>query len=369
MAVDLDRTKAALHVERLTKVYGDGTRALDALSLQVPAGLFFGLLRPNGAGKTTLIGAIAGLVRIRRGHAHVFGHDVGAELEARLLVGVAPQEVHLVRFLTAKEVLVYHARYFGMPRLEATQRADELLDVFDLQAKAKTKPNRLSGGMRRRLLIARARPRAAPLDPRRADGRGRSRAALRALALPATVAWRGTHRPADDALHRGGGSALRARRLHPQRANRRGGHAARARRPPRRRPPRRCLRGGDAVTVAELTVRQRRGTIALAGREVRRVLTLWTQTILPPIVTAGLLLVVFGGALGARIREIEGLEYLDFILPGLLVMTVASQSIANASTSLFQAKNEGYIEDVLTAPLRAWQLAVAYMAGGSCARS
>src|SRR5919106_3839709 len=156
MAVDLDRTKAALHVERLTKVYGDGTRALDALSLQVPAGLFFGLLGPNGAGKTTLIGAIAGLVRIRRGHAHVFGHDVGAELEARLLVGVAPQEVHLDRFLTTKEVLVYHARYFGMPRLEATQRADELLDVFDLQAKAKTKPNRLSGGMRRRLLIARA---------------------------------------------------------------------------------------------------------------------------------------------------------------------------------------------------------------------
>jgi ABC-2 type transport system permease protein len=117
------------------------------------------------------------------------------------------------------------------------------------------------------------------------------------------------------------------------------------------------------VTVAELTVRQRRGTIALASREMRRVLSLWTQTILPPAVTAGLFLVVFGGALGARIREIEGLEYLNFILPGLLVMTVASQSIANASTSLFQAKNEGYIEDVLTAPLRAWQLVAAYMAG------
>lgn len=110
-------------------------------------------------------------------------------------------------------------------------------------------------------------------------------------------------------------------------------------------------------------MRQRRGTIALAGREVRRVLSLWTQTILPPVVTAGLFLVVFGGALGARIREIEGLDYLDFILPGLLVTTVASQSIANASTSLFQAKNEGYIEDVLTAPLRAWQLVAAYMAG------
>jgi ABC-2 type transport system ATP-binding protein len=156
MAVDLDRAHAALQVERLTKVYGDGTRALDALSLRVPAGSFFGLLGPNGAGKTTLIGAIAGLVRIARGRAFVFGHDAVADLEARLLVGVAPQEVHLDRFLTAREVLVYHGRYFGMPRLEATRRAEELLDVFDLQAKAQVKPNRLSGGMRRRLLIARA---------------------------------------------------------------------------------------------------------------------------------------------------------------------------------------------------------------------
>lgn len=117
------------------------------------------------------------------------------------------------------------------------------------------------------------------------------------------------------------------------------------------------------MSAAELAVRQRRGTIALAAREVRRVVSLWTQTILPPIVTAGLFLLVFGGALGARIRQIEGLDYVDFILPGLLVMTVASQSIANASTSLFQAKNEGYIEDVLTAPLRAWHLVAAYMAG------
>ena len=109
---------------------------------------------------------------------------------------------------------------------------------------------------------------------------------------------------------------------------------------------------------------QRRGAIALAGREVRRVLSLWTQTILPPVLTAVLFLAVFGGALGDRIREIEGIAYLEFILPGLLVMTVASQAFANNSTSLFQAKSEGYIEDVLTSPLRAWQLALAYMTGG-----
>jgi ABC-2 type transport system permease protein len=118
------------------------------------------------------------------------------------------------------------------------------------------------------------------------------------------------------------------------------------------------------VTTVEFAAAQRRGTLALAGREVRRVLSLWTQTIVPPVMTAVLFLAVFGGALGNRIRGIEGIPYLEFILPGLLVITVASQTFANNSTSLFQAKSEGYLEDVLTSPLRPWQLTLAYMAGG-----
>jgi ABC-2 type transport system permease protein len=108
---------------------------------------------------------------------------------------------------------------------------------------------------------------------------------------------------------------------------------------------------------------QHRGLAALAGRETRRVVSLWTQTILPPAVTALLFLAVFGGALGARIREIEGLDYLAFILPGLVVMSTAGPALANASTSLFQARSEGYIEDVLTSPLRAWQIVAAYVSG------
>jgi ABC-2 type transport system permease protein len=117
------------------------------------------------------------------------------------------------------------------------------------------------------------------------------------------------------------------------------------------------------VSAAELRVVQRRGLFALAGRETRRVLSLWTQTILPPVVTAVLFLAVFGGALGRRIDTIEGLPYLTFILPGLLVMTVASQAFANASTSLFQAKNEGYVDDLLSSPLRGWQVVLGYLAG------
>ena len=163
----MDEPAPALVVDRLTKVYADGTRALEALQLRLPAGSFFGLLGPNGAGKTTLIGAVAGLVRAPAGRIFVFGHDPVVDLRARLLLGLAPQEVHLDRFLSARDVLVYHGRYFGMRKREADERADELLDVFDLAAKAATKPHRLSGGMRRRLLIARAlvhRPRLAMLD-------------------------------------------------------------------------------------------------------------------------------------------------------------------------------------------------------------
>ncbi|RDI75688.1 ABC-2 type transporter [Gaiella occulta] len=107
-----------------------------------------------------------------------------------------------------------------------------------------------------------------------------------------------------------------------------------------------------------------RGTAALAERELRRVLSLWTQTVAPPVLTAFVFLAVFGGALGSRIRNVEGVPYRDFVLPGLLVMTVASQAFANNSTSLFQARNEGYVEDVLSSPLRPWQLVVAYASGG-----
>jgi ABC-2 type transport system permease protein len=118
------------------------------------------------------------------------------------------------------------------------------------------------------------------------------------------------------------------------------------------------------ISDADLRRVEARATVALAARELRRVLGLWTQTILPSVASAGLFLAVFGGALGTRIREIEGVPYLQFILPGVLVMTVATQAFHNNATSVFQAKSEGYVDDLLTSPLRAWQLALAWMTGG-----
>ncbi len=166
--MDSPSTTPALRVASLDKVYTDGTVALRGLSLGIAPGCFFGLLGPNGSGKSTLIGMMSGLVRAPAGRIFVYGHDVVADAQrARLELGLAPQDVHLDRFLTVREVLTYHGRYFGMSRADADARADELLDVFDLTGKAHTKPNRLSGGMRRRLLIGRAlmhRPRLLVID-------------------------------------------------------------------------------------------------------------------------------------------------------------------------------------------------------------
>jgi ABC-2 type transport system ATP-binding protein len=156
----------ALELRALTKRYDDGTVALDAFDLTVPDGAFFGLLGPNGAGKTTLISAVCNLIRITAGEVLVFG-EPATSLVARRWVGLAEQDINLDRFLTVEETLVYHGGYFGMDKQDARERAQEMIDVFDLRAKTDVRTPKLSGGMRRRLLLARAlmhRPRLVILD-------------------------------------------------------------------------------------------------------------------------------------------------------------------------------------------------------------
>jgi ABC-2 type transport system ATP-binding protein len=156
----------ALKLTGLTKRYDSGLLALEEFDLEIPDGAFFGLLGPNGAGKTTLISAVCNLIRVTAGEINVFGepHD---SLTARRWVGLAEQDVNLDRFLTVEETLLYHGGYFGMEREDAEQRAWEMIDAFDLRAKAEVRAPMLSGGMRRRLLLARAlmhRPRLVILD-------------------------------------------------------------------------------------------------------------------------------------------------------------------------------------------------------------
>jgi ABC-2 type transport system ATP-binding protein len=147
----------ALRVEKLNKTYSNGLLALDGVSLEIKSGRFFGLLGPNGAGKTTLINSIVSLARPDSGRVEVFGRDAFEEFrEARRMIGVSPQEMNLDKFLTVEEVLLYHAGYYGVEREKARERADELLERFGLARKRKDRVNTLSGGMKRRVMFARA---------------------------------------------------------------------------------------------------------------------------------------------------------------------------------------------------------------------
>jgi ABC-2 type transport system ATP-binding protein len=147
----------ALKIERLTKTYSTGLLALDEVSLEVEAGRFFGLLGPNGAGKTTLINSVVSLARPDSGRVEVFGRDAYEEFrEARRMIGVSPQEINLDKFLTVEETLLFHAGYYGVPKQKARERAGDLLERFALTGKRKQRVNTLSGGMKRRVLFARA---------------------------------------------------------------------------------------------------------------------------------------------------------------------------------------------------------------------
>ncbi|QSX00863.1 ABC transporter ATP-binding protein [Haloterrigena alkaliphila] len=146
----------AIETVDLVKEYGE-LRALQGLSLTVEEGEFFGLLGPNGAGKTTFINTLVGLVRKTGGEARVFGYDVEDDYrQARDAIGLAPQEFNVDRFFSIHEVLKNKAGYHGVPEDEAADRADDVLKRVGIYDKRDERFDWLSGGMKRRLLLARA---------------------------------------------------------------------------------------------------------------------------------------------------------------------------------------------------------------------
>lgn len=147
----------ALEINNLQKIYGNGTEALKGVDLKVEEGDFFALLGPNGAGKSTTIGIITGLVNKSAGEIRVFGHDFDKALTAaKSCIGLVPQEFNFNQFERVVEIVVNQGGYYGIPRDLAYQRAEHYLRQLELWEKRNVMARELSGGMKRRLMIARA---------------------------------------------------------------------------------------------------------------------------------------------------------------------------------------------------------------------
>jgi ABC-2 type transport system ATP-binding protein len=147
----------AIELEHITKTYKGGVTALKGVSLQVKEGDFYALLGPNGAGKSTTIGIISSLVNKSSGKVSIFGYDLDTQLElAKSQIGLVPQEFNFNQFEPPLQILVNQAGYYGTPRKEAFIRAEKYLKQLDLWEKRNEPARELSGGMKRRLMIARA---------------------------------------------------------------------------------------------------------------------------------------------------------------------------------------------------------------------
>ncbi|HCK80597.1 MAG TPA: ABC transporter ATP-binding protein [Candidatus Competibacter sp.] len=148
---------SALAIRNLRKVYATGLEAVRGIDLDIAEGDFFALLGPNGAGKSTTIGIVCSLVRKTGGTVRVFGHDIDSDLTAaKRCIGLVPQEFNFNQFEPVAEIVVNQAGYYGIPRERARQRAETYLKQLGLWEKRREMARQLSGGMKRRLMIARA---------------------------------------------------------------------------------------------------------------------------------------------------------------------------------------------------------------------
>ncbi len=396
----------AISFQNVSKTYAGARGAVQALSdvsFDIEPGEFFGLLGPNGAGKTTLISILAGLSRASGGRVTVMGHDVVADYAAaRRSLGIVPQELVFDPFFSVREALRIQSGYFGVKNNEAW--IAELLANLGLADKADANMRQLSGGMKRRVLVAQAlvhRPPVIVLDEPTAgvdvelrqtlwqfvarlnkEGhtvlltthyleeaealcqriamlkQGRVVALDRTSALLAGTASTMLRFKMDQALP----PALAARRGrgrdHPCRAARRRlqarGSGDRPRRP-RRRVPRH--HAGARMN----------GWRTLLYKEVLRFWKVSFQTVAAPVLTAVLYLLIFGHVLEDHVKVYDRIGYTSFLIPGLVMMSVLQNAFANSSSSLIQSKITGNLVFLLVTPLSHWAWFSAYV-GASMVR-
>jgi ABC-2 type transport system ATP-binding protein len=435
----------AVRLRGATKKYGAFT-ALDGVDLDIQRGEVFALLGPNGAGKTTLISLVAGTSRATSGTVEVLGHDVVSDYRlTRRAVGLVPQEINFDPFFTVAETLRFQAGYMGVRLSDA--RIEEILTNLGLLDKKDSNTRSLSGGMKRRLLIAKALVHDPPVlfldeptagvdvELRRdlwtyvkrlaslgttvvltthyleeaeelADRIGVikngkllvvedkqslltrfSRRTVRLLledkltVVPESLAALGA------TLAEDGNSLLLSPRVgEPLAAPLRAVVAAGLRvQDVQTREPRlenviiELLNSQTPLGVAppSALVLNRPvlptppppepylGARTLYKKEVKRFLRVPGQTILSPLITTALYFVVFGWSLGGRVREVEGVPYMRFLVPGLVMLGILNNAFLNTSSSLFIMKLQGTIIDLLVTPLGYLEILSAFVTAGT----
>jgi len=146
-----------IEIDNLKKIYSNGKHALNGINVSIEKGKFFGLLGPNGAGKTTTIGILTGLVNLTSGKIKVNGLDIIKDYKkTRKMIGLSPQEINLDVFFTIRELLIFQGGYYGLSISDSKKRVDKILFDLGLEEKAYSKARELSGGMKRRVQIAKA---------------------------------------------------------------------------------------------------------------------------------------------------------------------------------------------------------------------
>ena len=410
-----------ISVSNLSKTYGSGFKALNNINLDIKRGEIFALLGPNGAGKTTLISIICGIANLSEGSVTVGGHDINRDYRAaRSLIGLVPQELHTDAFETVWATVSFSRGLFGKPKNPA--HIEKVLKDLSLWDKKDSKIITLSGGMKRRVMIAKAlshEPQILFLDEPTAGVDVELRKGMwevvRTLQAAGVTIILTTHyiEEAEEMADRIGvinkGEIIlvedkaglmqklgkKQLKLHLQ-SKIEAIPAALAAYNLELSDDGRAVTydydtKGDRTGITSLLSDLRNAGIRisdldtsaiLAGRHLRQpgegamnfrairaiylfeMARTWRtllQSIVSPVVSTSLYFVVFGAAIGSRITEVEGVSYGTFIVPGLVMLSVLTQSIANASFGIYFPKFVGTIYEILSAPISYLEIVIGYV--------
>ena len=378
----------ALEIKDLKKVYAGGVEALRGIDLKVEEGDFYALLGPNGAGKSTTIGIVTSLVNKTSGKVNVFGYDMDTQLmQAKLQIGLVPQEFNFSPFETVQQIVVNQAGYYGVPRKEALERSEKYLKQSDLWEKRNVQAQMLSGGMKRRLMISRAlmhEPRLLILDEPTAgvdiELRREMWIFLKELNESGTTIILTTHYLEEaEMLCRNIGIIQRGQLIEDTSMK---SLLAKLQfetiildiessgRVP-------LIKGYTSELIDEGTlsveVARDQGINEVFSQlteqgikvlSMRNNLRIWVQTLVPPVITTSLYFIIFGNLIGKRIGEMGGFSYMEFIVPGLIMMSVITSSYSNVSSSFFSQKFQKNIEELLVAPVPTHIIIWGFLIGG-----